>query len=110
MTVAVFALAACSGDGEPTRTFQLEAWGNVMGAWGSDDKNGKLDLYSGHDQQTVQGKAVTISVMSTMPSGARCVIRDESGKVLDDQSARPAAGTSGLAASTSVVCSAPLEG
>jgi hypothetical protein len=84
--------------------YRVSAHGNISATWASDTSAGKLDLYSGDDADTVHAGTLTVTVQSTMSDGASCKIDDAHGNIIDSQSQRPAAGTSGLEAWTTVTC------
>ncbi|GAA1020513.1 MULTISPECIES: hypothetical protein [Amycolatopsis] len=63
-----------------------------------------IDVSSGTATQTVHSGSFTLTVESTLPNGASCVVKDTAGKVVAEDSSLPAAGTSSLSASSSATC------
>ncbi|QKV75819.1 hypothetical protein [Amycolatopsis sp. Hca4] len=91
--------------GPPPVDYHVAVTGNVSASWVSDDGDGKLDLTTGGNSEMIRAGSLTITVQSTMPSGASCSIVGPNGNVVDDQITFPPRGTSGEDAATTVTCS-----
>ncbi|MGW3994808.1 hypothetical protein ACWEF6_15100 [Amycolatopsis sp. NPDC004772] len=91
--------------GPPPVDYIVGATGNISASWVSEDSDGKLDLTNGGNTDRVRAGSLTLTVVSTMPSGASCSIVDPDGNLVDTQIAFPPRGTSGANASTIVTCS-----
>lgn len=85
--------------------YKVSAHGNLSATWTSSTGTGKLDMYNGDDMQTVHAGTLTITVNSTMPTGATCQITGPDGTVIDKQANFPAAGATSLDAWTTATCS-----
>jgi len=84
--------------------YKITAHGNISATWISDSGSGKLDMYTGDGMDTVHAGSLTITVQSTMPTGATCAIKDAVGNTIDKHAQFPADGSAGLDAWTTVTC------
>lgn len=91
--------------GPPLVDYYFAVTGNISASWVSDDSDGKLDLANGGNSDKIRASSLTVTVQSTMPSGASCGIVDPNGNLVDTQMAIPPRGTSGKDAATTVTCS-----
>lgn len=66
------------------KSYKVSATGNLVATWFSDATVGQLDMSSGSDTQTVNGRSVSISVDSTLPEGATCRIEGPNGETYVD--------------------------
>jgi len=91
--------------GPPPVDYVIGVTGNVSATWVSEDSDGQLDLTNGGNSDKIRAGSLTLTVFSTMPSGASCSIVDPDGNLVDTQIVFPARGTSGKDAATTVTCS-----
>lgn len=91
--------------GPPPVGYTVGATGNISAAWVSEDSDGQLDLTNGGNSDKIRAGSLTLTVLSTMPSGASCSIVDPDGNLVDAQVTSPTRGATGAAASTMVTCS-----
>ncbi|WP_409186474.1 hypothetical protein F9C11_20485 [Amycolatopsis sp. VS8301801F10] len=112
--IAVVVLAAVAGviwlvraNSDPAPTdYQVTVRGNISANWNDSGTGaGSIDVSTGAATQTIHAGSFTLTVESTLPNGASCVVKDASGKVVAEDGALPAAGTSGLSASSTATCS-----
>lgn len=111
--IAVAVLVASGGivllvtrpDDPPPVDYTVAVTGNISATWVSDDNDGQLDLTNGGNSDKIRADSLTLTVQSTMPSGASCSIVDPNANLVDTQIAFPAHGTSGQDALTTVTCS-----
>lgn len=104
LAAGVTLLVKLPGDPPPI-DYHVAVTGNISASWVSDDSDGTLDLANGGNSDKIRAGSLTLTVQSTMPSGASCSIVDPNGNLVDTQIAIPARGTSGKDASTTVTCS-----
>ena len=84
--------------------YKVTAHGNISATWTSDTGTGKLDMYTGDGMNTIHAGSLTITVQSTMLTGATCAIKDTAGNTIDKHAQFPPEGSTGLDAWTTATC------
>ncbi|UKD55137.1 hypothetical protein L3Q65_46045 [Amycolatopsis sp. FU40] len=111
--IAVAVLAAVAGviwlvraNSDPASAdYQVTVRGNISANWNDSGTGaGSIDVSTGAATQTIHAGSFTLTVESTLPNGASCVVKDATGKVVAEDGGLPADGTTGLSASSTATC------
>ncbi|WP_326952258.1 hypothetical protein [Amycolatopsis sp. NBC_01286] len=89
----------------PPADYHVAVTGNISATWVSDNSDGTLDLTNGGNSEKIRAGSLTLTVQSTLPSGASCTIVDSNANIIDTKDAIPTRGASGKDALTTVTCS-----
>ncbi|MFB9929977.1 hypothetical protein ACFORO_32855 [Amycolatopsis halotolerans] len=104
VAAGVVLLVRANSDRAPA-DYQVSVYGNISAAWSEiGSAMSTIDVSHGTATQTIHASSFTLTVESTLPNGASCVVKDTAGKVVAEDGGLPAADTSGLSASSTATC------